>query len=48
VGALSTAVETGAAPHAVALTLGMNRSASAKGIRPGGLERPPKAFANLS
>jgi hypothetical protein len=48
VGTLSADVETGAAVVLAELTLRTEGVASAKGVRPGGLERPPKLPANLT
>ena len=47
VGTLSAVVETGAAVVLAELTLHIEGAASARGVRPGGLERPPKESANL-
>ena len=48
VGALDPGVETAAAPAVAGLALRTRGADSAEGIRPGGLERPPKPNANLS
>lgn len=47
-GALAAAMDTGTAVASVGPRLRINGAARAKGIRPGGLERPPKPDANLS
>lgn len=48
VGAINTGAEIVTAPAVAELTLQTEGAASAKGVRPGGLERPPKRYANLS
>jgi hypothetical protein len=48
VGAINAGAEIGAAPAVAELTLQTQGAARAKGVRPGGLERPPKRNANLS
>lgn len=48
VGTLASPLATGRALAVAGLDLRMNGTASAKGVRPGGLERPPKRLANLS
>jgi len=47
-GTLSVDVEAGAALMLAELTLRTEGAASVRGVRPGGLERPPKDSANLS
>jgi len=46
-GVLSAVVPSGQAVVATQLTLRLDGAETARGIRPGGLERPPKAIANL-
>lgn len=48
VGTLASPLTTGRALAAAGLDLRINGTANAKGVRPGGLERPPKHLANLS
>jgi hypothetical protein len=48
VGAINAGAEIGAAPAVAELTLRTQGAANSKGVRPRGLERPPKRSANLS
>jgi hypothetical protein len=48
VGTLASPLDTGSALAAGGLERRINGTANAKGVRPGGLERPPKPSANLS
>lgn len=46
-GLLNPIAPSGNADSATQLTLSLEGAESAKGVRPGGLKRPPKEFANL-